>query len=328
MDNQIQIKDQNSLQTPEAFEKNLSIMEKALDDCTSDSERWHLGKKAEVLYKSALAWGLTKIANKFMGVIRRSEFYIAKNNPPHQGKKLKNLSPSHPEVQNKNVLDKIRPIFYSMSVEQFEKILQQKIECDETPSRDSFRTKTVKPSSGDVEWYTPANVIEAVRACMGGIDLDPASNAHSNKIVKATKYFTKEDNGLKQDWRPYDRIWVNPPFDQLLQFATKFMLECRQGFFLGRLDLTTKWSRLVGNGYMFVPDKKVKFYKEHENERSRGPVEPSIIFSMGVDPRSIVREFITEGRCDGQVLRTYSSLNGQKNKDGSWVYGDPRKLSN
>lgn len=60
------------------------------------------------------------------------------------------------------------------------------------------------------EWYTPSKYIEAARTVMGGIDLDPASCELANQTVKATKYFSKEENGLAQEW--YGRIWLNPPY--------------------------------------------------------------------------------------------------------------------
>lgn len=69
-----------------------------------------------------------------------------------------------------------------------------------------------------VEWYTPPFIIAAARNTLGSIDLDPASNAIANAIVKATRYFTKEDDAFQQDWNanPNGRfdainIFINPP---------------------------------------------------------------------------------------------------------------------
>jgi ParB family chromosome partitioning protein len=60
------------------------------------------------------------------------------------------------------------------------------------------------------EWYTPSVYIKAAREVLGSIDLDPASCEQANKTVKATRYYTKEENGLALPW--YGRMYVNPPF--------------------------------------------------------------------------------------------------------------------
>lgn len=61
--------------------------------------------------------------------------------------------------------------------------------------------------STSVELYTPDYIVEAARATLGSIDLDPASCAIGNEVVKATRYFDRD--GLTQPWS--GRLLLNPP---------------------------------------------------------------------------------------------------------------------
>src|SRR5258707_6788106 len=65
-------------------------------------------------------------------------------------------------------------------------------------------------SSNEIEYYTPAFIIEKVRQVLGTIDLDPASCEVANKVVKARKIYTIEENGLNKTW--YGKVYLNPPY--------------------------------------------------------------------------------------------------------------------
>jgi hypothetical protein len=69
----------------------------------------------------------------------------------------------------------------------------------------------INQSSGEVEFYTPQRITLAACDTMDGIiHLDPASSEVANRTVGALSYFTKEVDGLAQEW--HGNVWMNHPF--------------------------------------------------------------------------------------------------------------------
>lgn len=76
-----------------------------------------------------------------------------------------------------------------------------------------FKGKTTAQhllSSESNEWYTPPELIELVRAVLGTIELDPASGSIAQGWIQATRFYTIQDDGLKQSWK--GKTFINPPY--------------------------------------------------------------------------------------------------------------------
>jgi len=68
----------------------------------------------------------------------------------------------------------------------------------------------VQETSDKNEWYTPHPYVEAARKVMGAIYLDPASCPEANKTVRASRIYTKDQDGLQRPWA--GPLWLNPPY--------------------------------------------------------------------------------------------------------------------
>ena len=93
--------------------------------------------------------------------------------------------------------------------------------------------------SGNVEWYTPTEYVEAARQALGGtIDLDPVSCEKAQQTVQAGCYFTESDCGLSKQW--HGRVWLNPPYAIGLidRFAHKLLAEHAAGSVSAAVVLT------------------------------------------------------------------------------------------
>ena len=132
----------------------------------------------------------------------------------------------------------------------------------------------ISNKTGDEEWYTPAPYLEAARAALGGhIGLDPASHPLAQEVVQAEVYFTKQDNGLAQDWRA-ETLFINPPYTAALQgeFAYKLVCELdagdvKEAVWLGNSHTDTAWYQRLARrcDAMFFPASRQKFWQPKLN---------------------------------------------------------------
>lgn len=67
-------------------------------------------------------------------------------------------------------------------------------------------------SSGTDLWATPQDFFDKLNKEFD-FDLDPCA---THKNAKCSKYFTKEIDGLKQDWQGY-KVFCNPPYGRSIK---------------------------------------------------------------------------------------------------------------
>ena len=148
------------------------------------------------------------------------------------------------------------------------------------------RKPHVAHNSGHVEWYTPAEYIDAARQVMGTIDLDPASSEEANRVVGAERFYTKADNGLVRPWR--GNVWMNPPFKAALiaRFVDKLCQHVAMGDVVQATILTnnateTRWySRLTAvSSALCMVRGRIKFWSP--DRRVSAPLQGQHIFYVG-----------------------------------------------
>jgi len=149
------------------------------------------------------------------------------------------------------------------------------------------RKPFVVNNSGHEEWFTPQIYADAVRAVMGDIDLDPASCREANQIIRARRFFTKEEDGLKQRW--YGRIYINPPYKQgvMSKFVEKLITEFTDRNVTEAIMLTnnateTKWFQDLSSCSRAVCLNKgrIRFVNE-KGEIIGAPMQGQVFFYLG-----------------------------------------------
>jgi phage N-6-adenine-methyltransferase len=153
-----------------------------------------------------------------------------------------------------------------------------------TPETPSIRERMT--SSKTDEHYTPPELLELVYECFAplGVDLDPCSNAHGEEAnVKASQYFTIEDDGLAQEWNART-VYINPPYSDVAAWVDKVVTEQDQNnigdvLLLVKADTSTQWFAQIWESATAVCflKKRVRFINS-DSEGNAAPFASAIAY--------------------------------------------------
>jgi hypothetical protein len=166
---------------------------------------------------------------------------------------------------------------------------------------DGIRISPVLHLTGDTQWFTPEEVLAAVRVTFGGtIDLDPASCATAQQRVQARVFYDKDSNGLDYEWG--GKVFLNPPYDTptIRAFVDKLIFEFESGRVKSAILLTNDqtdagwFQKAAGAARIFCfPYKRLNFY--NPNRDGSNHTCNSTIFYFGADEQAFQSAFSSLG---------------------------------
>ena len=289
----------------------LDLVRKALAEATTDFERVQVRDHAAAVAAAASILDRREIQTEASILVQDAERAIAQANPPKQGQRT-DLGVQNPEV-SPDLVREIRKAHSKLTDEQFEDVKAQARERLEPLTRKALKEvgsgasaagairRGAAAGGGEVEWYTDPLVLSMAREVMGDIDLDPASCAIANEVVRADRFLTKADDAFASHWS--GRVWLNPPYapDLIKPFAEKLLEEVAMGrtteacwlWPTGREDLPWCQDLMEAASALWMPKGRMKF-RSSEGE-VQASERPCMVLYLGPNRSKFVEVFSTQG---------------------------------
>lgn len=162
---------------------------------------------------------------------------------------------------------------------------------------------TALQSSESNEWFTPAQYADAARELMSGVDIDPASNATANEVIKATMYYDIDSNGLDKPW--HGRVWLNPPYGRDLAGSNQDVWSRRlieqykagittEAILLVNANTEAKWFQPLYDYLICLTNHRIKFYTNDGTPSQ--PTQGNALIYLGAQQERFVQVFKQFGR--------------------------------
>jgi ParB family chromosome partitioning protein len=220
------------------------------------------------------------------------------------------LSKGGRPTETKDIMSPVLPTLRELGVEPQESKRWQKIAAIPEETFESrivnakkrtqkmlLETAHIGQCTGEVEWYTPQDYVKAARLTMGSIDVDPASCEKANQTVKASKYYTIDDDGLVQRWE--GNVWMNPPYSQPLvaEFCNLLVDKFRKGetkqacVLVNNTTETQHYQNMLNysQAVCFVKG-RIKFIDKYGDAPST-PLQGQTVLYFGDSPRVFAENF-------------------------------------
>lgn len=177
------------------------------------------------------------------------------------------------------------------------------------------------------EWFTPVFLLNRVHSFFDRDFIDPASCYEAQEVVKASRFYSKSDNGLLQKWS--GRVWLNPPYSKPLinQFVTKLIMECqanrcKEALLLTNAATDTKWFSVAARNAKLSLLIQGRLHFWHPDKKSGKPRYGQSLFYFGSRPEEFIGFFADLGIVCQAVNVNYSHTWEQGELEINSLFGE------
>ena len=269
-----------------------------LAEARTDLERLRIRDEARAVREAAKILDLPDVVRVAQCLVNDAEAAVAASNPPRSSSRTEraDLIARGDQVSNSH-RERAEMSEMRRAAGEWERIRDTLPADEPVPTRTDLvrRARGAHVSSGgSPDWFTPPEIVEAARTAMGGIDLDPCSDAIPQRWIRATIAYTAADDGLSRRWA--GRVWMNPPYAAgLVDRFVDHLLDSEDvtaAVVLTNNATETGWGQrlLAAADAVCLPAGRLRYWADASGP-AHSPLQGQMITGIGIDTDIFGRAF-------------------------------------